>query len=232
MIPNSTTPALPCRYATINDLEGTGNVQSLTPGHAFHLTQAVATQEPYSLLQEFAELEVHKLPFEELEAHKLPFEEMEACNLTFEVLEAHKPLFEHVYLDKGESEMDPNDPAPYDCYPSESEAGKDDNGECREEELGIEVGMGKLPVQGEWDVQDVQYSAQDAFKAERPEQEVREEWVPPGLHKQKDIDVEVNVAPGKTFPSGLVNVSQENASNPFKMVAPPIASNNDINTIA
>ena len=232
MIPNSMTPAPPSRYAAIDDLEGTGGAQSPTAGHAFHLTQAVATQEPYPLLLEFEELEVHELPFEEPEAHELPFEEMEACELTFEALDAHEPLFEHVYLDEGESEMDPNDPAPYDCYPSESEAGEDDNGECGEEGLGIEIGMDELPVQGEWDVQDVQYSAQDAFEAERPEQEVREEWVLPGLHKQKDIDVEVNVATGKAFPSGLVNVSQENAGNPFKMLAPSIASNNDIDTIA
>ena len=234
-IPDFMTPAPPSIYAAIDDLEATGDTQPLTPGHAFHLTQAGAAQDQLSLL-EFEELEAHELPFEELEAHDLLFEELEARKLTSEEPEAHDLPFEYVCLDEGESEVDPDDLTPFDDhYPLESEAGEDDNGDCGQEpqgESGMEVGMEELRVQDEWDVQDVQYSAQEALEAEPPEQEVREERALPGLHKQKDIDVEVNVTPEKPFPSGLVNVSQENAGNPFKMVAPSTASNNDIDTIA
>ena len=229
------TPAPPSIYAAIDDLEATHNTQLLTPGHAFHLTQAGAAQDQLSLL-EFEELEAHKLPFEELEAHDLLFEEWEACKLMSEELEAHDLPFEYIFLDKGESEVDPDDLTPFDDhYPSESEAGKEDNSDHGQElqgESGMEVGMEELHVQDKWDVQDVQYSAQEALEAEPPEQEVREEQALPGLHKQKDIDVEVNVTPEKPFPSGLVNVSQENAGNPFKMVAPSTTSNNNIDTIA
>ncbi len=225
MTPNSTTPELPSIYAAINDLEATGNAQPPTPGHAFQLTQAMAMQEQ-TFLPEFEELEAHELMFEEPEAHQLMFEEPEA----------HDLAFEYVSLDKGESEMDPDDPTLFDdLYPSESEAGEDDNGECGqglEDELGIEVRKEEFLVQGEWVVQDAQYLAHEAPKVEQPEQEVREEQPLPGLHKKKDTNMEVNVAPEKPFPSGLVNVLQENTGNPFKMVAPPMDSNNDINTTA
>ena len=38
--------------------------------------------------------------------------------------------------------------------------------------------------------------------------------------------------PDKPFPASLVNISQENVGNPFKTVAPPMASHSDIDTIA
>ena len=42
----------------------------------------------------------------------------------------------------------------------------------------------------------------------------------------------VNITPEMPFPSGLVNISQENIPNLFKMAAPSMASNSHINTIA
>ena len=120
---NFTTSALPSAiYTTINDLEA---MQPLAPGHAFHLSQVVATQEQDSLPLEFEELEANKLPFVVLEAHKLLFKESEALKLTFKELEAHELPFNHVYLDEGESEVDPDNPALLnDHYPSELEAGE------------------------------------------------------------------------------------------------------------
>ena len=64
------------------------------------------------------------------------------------------------------------------------------------------------------------------FDVQQPEQPF------PGLQEQDDIDMEVNITPEMPFPSGLVNIAQENVPNPFKMVAPSMASNSHIDTIA
>ncbi|SRR5258706_4181738 len=85
--------------------------------------------------------------------------------------------------------------------------------------------------QDELVIQDAQYSDQQAFKVEQLQQGARQEESLPGLHKQKYINMEVNVTPERPFPSGLVNKLQENASNPFKMVAPSTDSNSDIHSI-
>jgi len=92
-----------------------------------------------------------------------------------------------------------------DHYPSESEAGKVNINECGQEPE--DEGVFK-------------------FKAEQLEQPFL------GLQEQRDIDVEVNVVPGMPFPSGLINVSQENIRNLFKTAAPSMALNSDIDTIA
>ena len=65
-----------------------------------------------------------------------------------------------------------------DHYPSESGAGEDNNGECGgepEEESRMEIGMEESLAQDEWVVQCAQYSAQEAFQAEQPKQETKEE---------------------------------------------------------
>jgi len=115
----------------------------------------------------------------------------------------------HTYSDEGESEIDSDGPAlSGDCYPLDLEAGEDDDGECREDtEDGLGMDMEEMLVQGEWAVQGAQYLDQQAFEAA---------WPVPGLHKQKDIDVEVPITPQKPFPSGLINVSWENVGNLFK----------------
>jgi hypothetical protein len=141
----------------------------------------------------------------------------------FKEWKAHELAPKHIYSDEGESEMDPDDPTlTDDHYPLDLELGEDDDDKCGEETeggLGMEIVMEEMLVQDEWVAQGAQYLGQQGFEAE---------WPIPGLHKQKDIDVEVNVTPEKPFPSGLVNVSQENVGNPFKMAAPTMASNGDI----
>ena len=72
----------------------------------------------------------------------------------------------------------------------------------------------------------------DGDKVEQLQQQARGDGCLPGLHKQKDINMEVNVAPEKPFSSALVNILQENVINPFKTVPPSMASNSDIDTIA
>ena len=195
-----------------NDFEGTGRAQPPTPGQASQPNQIEQEARPELATQEQALL--------------MEFEEQKACKL----------VFKHVYLDEGESEMDPDDPTlPGDHYPSDSDAGEDDDSECGQEVeggSGMEVGTEELLVQDEWVVQDAEYPDQRGIKAEQLRQEVRGEHSLPGLHKQKDIDVEVSMAPEKPFPSGLINVSQENVGNPFKMVVPHIVSNSDIDSIA
>ena len=194
-----------------NDFEGTGRVQPPTPGSASQPNQVEQEARPKLAMQEQSSL----TEFEEQRAYKL--------------------AFEHAYFDEGESEMDPEDlTLPGDHYPSDSEVAEDDDSECgreAEDESGMEVGMEELVAQDEWVIRDAEYPDQRAFEAEQPKQEVRGEQSLPGLHNQKDVDVEVNVTSEKPFPSGLINVSGENVRNPFKMVVPPIASNSDIDTI-
>ncbi len=124
----------------------------------------------------------------------------------FDEVWAHDLAFQHSYSDEGESEINADNPTQIeDHYPSESEAGEVDINECGQE----------LEDEGAFEFEAVQL-----------------EWPFPGLQEQRDIDVEVSVTPGMPFPSGLVNISQENVGNPFKTAAPSMVSNSDIDTIA
>ena len=207
IIPTTSNPAahgLTSIYTTINDLTDGGIIQS-------------------TFDDEYTPLEVPISPANSSTSVNLMQERTE-----LEELEDHEPAFAHVYSDEGETEIDPDEPRHLDDhYPSDSEAGEDDNDEYRQEPEGeseMVVGMVDL-VQGE------QYLDQRAFEVEQPQQRARGEGCLPGLYKQKDIDVEVSVAPEKPFPSALVNISQENVINPFKTVPPSTASNSDIDTI-
>ena len=216
LIPPTSNPAahgLPSIYATFNDLTDGGTIQS-------------------TFDDEYTPLEVPISPAMQVRSLQIEIDELDDHELAL--------AFPHIYSDEGESKVDPDDPSHLDDqhYPSRSEAGKDDDDEYRQElevdsgmEAGMEAGMEDL-VQGDLVVQDAPYSDQRALKAEQPQQGARWDGRPPGLHSQKDIDVEVNVTPEKPFPSGLVNISQENVGNPFKAVAPSTTSNGDIDTIA
>ena len=118
---------------------------------------------------------------------------------------AHDLASQIPYSDEGESEIDGDDPTQIeDHYPSESEAGDADIDDCEQE----------LEDEGAFEFDAVQL-----------------EWPLSGLQKQRDIDIEVNVTPGAPFPSGLVNISQENVGDPFKTAALSMASNSDIDII-
>jgi len=190
-----------------DDFEAAGRAQSLSPGCAFQIDQIEEdSQQELRTMDSLVEEEQAK-PLQESE-------EWRACELA--------PG--HTYSDEGESEIDSDGPAlSGDCYPSDSEAGEDDDGECGEDaEDGLGMDMEEMLVQGEWAVQGAQYLDQQAFEAA---------WPVPGLHKQKDVDVEVPIAPRKPFPSGLINVSWENVGNPFKTATQSMASNGDISDI-
>ena len=212
---NSAALGLASVHATIDDLADGGITQSIFDDEYIPLEVPISpaisspsvnlTQEQYSLHTEIEEPEDHQLAFID------------------------------IYSDKGETEVDPDDPTHLDDhYPSELEAGEDDNDEHRlelEGESEMEDGVEEMIVQDELVVQDAQYSDQQAFEADQLQQGVRWEGPLPGLHKQKDVDVEVIVTPERPFPSGLVNISQENVGNPFKTAAPSTASNSDVDSI-
>ena len=218
LIPTTSSSAalgLPSVHATIDDLADGGIIQS-------------------TFDDEYIPLEVPISPAISLPSVN-PTQEQYSLHTEIEEPKDHQLAFIRVYSDEGETEVDADDLTHLDDhYPSESEAGEDDNGEYRlelEGESGMEAGMEEMIVQDESVIQDAQYADQRAFEAEQPQQGVRQEGSLPGLHKQKDIDVEVNVTPERPFPSGLVNISQENVGNPFKTVAPSTDSNGDIHSI-
>ena len=165
---NAATSGPPSIYTAANfaigDFGDTGGAQRPTPGGALQLNQFVAMQEQ-SLLPEFEELEAHELAFkheysDEGESEIDPDGPTPGCafQLTQSVAMQERSLLpefeepdEHVYSDEGESEIDPDDPTLFgDHYPSESEAGEDENGECGQEpenESGMEAGMEELLFQ-------------------------------------------------------------------------------------
>jgi hypothetical protein len=160
-----------------DDFEAKGGAQPLSPGHAFQLNQ-VETDSRRELRRMDSIVEAAQTQLLQ----------------EFEERKAHELAPKHIYSDEGESEMDPDDSTlADDHYPSDSELGEDDAkcGEETEGGLGMEVVMEEMLVQDEWVALGAQYLEQQAFKAERPV---------PGLHKQKDIDVEVTVTPRTAAP--------------------------------
>jgi len=147
LIPTTSSSAalgLPSVHATINDLADGGIIQ-LT----FH--------------DEYIPLKVPISPAISLPSVNL-MQEQYSLHIEIEEPKDHQPAFIYVYSDEGEPEVDPDDPTHLDDhYPSELEAGKDNNGEYRlelEGESGMEAGMEEVIVQDESVIQDAQYSDQ------------------------------------------------------------------------